>query len=128
MYDENNVITLMILVVASVPFVLWSAAKRAREKAPPIYPNPATTRLLVFGWAVMVVFSVEGLLEHFGYMPAAVEQRLNALIVPVVIFGSIAVLAGWFRRAGTLGKESAGFLTKLYAPEKTDKDGGEPRP
>ncbi len=82
----------------------------------------------MFGWAAMVVFSAEGLLEHFGYLSVEVEQRLNAIVVPVVIFGSIAVLAGWLRRAGTLAKESVGFLAKLNAPDKTDKDGGEPRP
>jgi hypothetical protein len=116
----------MVLVLASVPFVLWTAVKRYREKAPPLFPHPATMRLLVFGWAVMVVFSIEGLLEHFGNMPAAVEQRLNAIVVPVVIFGSIAVLAGWFRRAGTLGKESVGFLVKLHAPDKADEKPPEP--
>jgi hypothetical protein len=116
----------MLLVLASVPFVLWTAVKRHRAKAPPLFPHPATMRLMMFGYVALVVFSAEDLLSHYGTLSAAVERRLNAIIVPVVIFGSIAVLAGWFRRAATLGKEAVGFLAKLHAPEKSGKPPREP--
>jgi hypothetical protein len=116
----------MFLVLASVPFVLWTAVKRRREKAPPLFPHPATMRLVMFGYVALAVFSAEDLLNHYGFLSAAVERRLNAIVVPVVIFGSIAVLAGWFRRAGTLGKESVGFLANLHAPDKADEKPPEP--
>ncbi len=40
MHDENDMITFMMLFVASVPFVLWTALKRRRENAPPFFPQP----------------------------------------------------------------------------------------
>ncbi len=124
---SDDDLSFLFMVLGSVPFVLWMAAKRYRADVPPVFPHPATMRLIMFGYAALAVFSAEELLAHFGYVSAFAEQRLNAIVVPIVIFGSIAVLAGWVSRAGALGKEFVGFLTKLYEPDKTDEDGGEPR-
>jgi hypothetical protein len=123
---SDDDLTFLFMVLGSVPFALCMAAKRYRSNVPPVFPHRAKMRLIMFGYTALVGLSAEGLLEHFGYLAADAEQRLNAILVPIVIFGSIAVLAGWAARARTLGKESVGFLAKLYEPDEAGKDGGEP--
>jgi hypothetical protein len=87
-YDPD-VVRMMLMMVGSVPIVLYYVIRRYRQGKPLIDPS---LRMLAVTWAILVLVFGEQLLVTFGNLSPEADRQLAPSIVLLIFVAAITSL------------------------------------
>ena len=84
-YDPD-IVRMMLMMVGSVPIVLYYVIKRYLQGEPLIDPS---IRMLAVTWAVLVLIFGEQLLVTFGYLSPEADRQLTPSLILLIFVAAI---------------------------------------